>query len=84
MNSTARIFKDRLIKTRLERFTRESISDYDAKYKEICLWCKATTESDLAKTKETAVQGAFMTRLFNQVFGYLEIMDDTDCYHQER
>ena len=84
MNSTPQIFKDRLINSRLAHFTRDNVPNFDAKFKEIGLWCNATAEQHLDRTKETAVQGAFMTRLFNQVFGYLEIMDDTDCYNQER
>lgn len=84
MSSTAKIFKERLIKNRLERFTRESVPDFDVKYREVCLWCRATTERNLDKTKEVTVQGSFMTRLFNQVFGYTEVIDDTNCYHQER
>lgn len=84
MNSTPYIFKERLINNRLAHFTRENIPDYTKKYKEVCLWCNATAEQHLDRTKETAVQGAFMTRLFNQVFGYLEVVDDTSCYNQER
>ena len=84
MNSTPQIFKERLINSRLAHFTRDNVPDFAAKFKEIGLWCNATAEQYLDRTKETAVQGAFMTRLFNQVFGYLEIMDDTLCYNQER
>lgn len=84
MNSTPQIFKERLINSRLAHFTRDNVPDFAAKFKEIGLWCNATAEQHLDRTKETAVQGAFMTRLFNQVFGYLEIMDDTLCYNQER
>ena len=84
MNSTARIFKDRLIKNRLERFTRENVPEFDDKFRQICGWCKSTTKGDLDKTKEVAIQGLFMTRIFNQVFGYKEVIDDTDCYNQER
>ena len=84
MNSTPQIFKERLINSRLAHFTRDNVPDFAAKFKEIGLWCNATAEQHLDRTKETAVQGAFMTRLFNQVFGYLEIVDDIDCYNQER
>ena len=82
MNSTPYIFKERFINNRLAHFTRNSIPDFDAKYKEICRWCNATAEQYLDKTKETTAHGAFMTRLFNQVFGYLELMDAED-YNQE-
>ncbi len=84
MNSTPRIFKEKLIQNRLAHFTRDSVPDFDAKFREVCLWCNATAEKHLDRTKETAVQGAFMTRLFNQVFGYAEIIDNADCYNQER
>lgn len=84
MNSTPQIFKERLIDSRLAHFTRDNVPDFAKKFKEICLWCNATAEQHLDRTKETAVQGAFMTRLFNQVFGYLEVVDDTPCYNQQR
>lgn len=84
MNSTPQIFKNRLISSRLARFTRDNIPNFETKFKEICLWYKSVTESNLDRTKETSVQGLFMTRLFNQVFGYLEVVDDTLCYNQER
>ena len=84
MNSTPQIFKERLIKNRLEHFTRDNVPDFDARFKEVGLWCNATAEKHLDRTKETNVQGAFMTRLFNQVFGYAEIIDNAECYNQER
>lgn len=84
MNATPKIFKERFINSRLTHFTRSNIPDYERKYKEICKWCNATAEQHLDRTKETAVQGAFMTRLFNQVLGYLEIVDDGNLYNQER
>lgn len=84
MNSTPQIFKERLIQNRLSHYSRTNIPDFEAKFKEVGLWCNATAEQHLDRTKETTVQGAFMTRLFNQVFGYLEVVDDTDCYNQER
>ena len=84
MNSTPQIFKDRLINGRLSHFSRDDVPDFDKKFHEISLWHKSCTEKDLDKTKETSVQGLFMTRLFNGVFGYSEIVDVGDCYNQER
>ena len=84
MNSTAYIFKEKMIQSKLSHFTRDNIPDFDSKMKEITKWYNASAEKYLDRTKETAVQGAFMTRLFNQVFGYTEIVDDGDCYNQER
>ena len=84
MNSTPQIFKDRLINGRLSHFTKEDVTDFDKKFHEITLWHKSCTEKDLEKTKETSVQGLFMTRLFQGVFGYSEIVDEGDCYNQIR
>lgn len=84
MNSKPQIFKDRFIRSKLSHYSKNNISDYQSKFTEICKWCNATSEKYLDKTKETAVQGAFMTRLFNQVLGYSEIVDDGDIYNQER
>ncbi len=83
MNSTPRIFKERLINKRLAHFSRDNIPDFETKFMEAKRWCNATAEKYLDRTKETAVQGAFMTRLFNQVFGYYEVID-APCYNQTR
>ena len=83
MNSTPKIFKDRLVSSRLAHFSRYDVPDFDKKFEEVKKWCNATAEKHLDRTKETSVQGAFMTRLFNQVFGYSQIIDDGDCYYQE-
>ncbi len=83
MSSIPFIFKNKLVEKRLEHFTSDSIPNYDAKLAEIRRWYNATAEEHLDRTKETDVQGAFMTRLFGQVFGYLQIMDDGNCYTQE-
>ena len=84
MNSTPRIFKERLISKRLAHFTKENVPGFEQKFHEINLWQKSATSGNLDKTKESSIQGSFMTRLFNQVFGYYEIMDDTPCYNQTR
>lgn len=84
MNSTPQIFKEKLINGRLSHFTKDDITDFDKKFHEISLWHKSCTEKDLEKTKETSVQGLFMTRLFQGVFGYSEIVDAGDCYNQIR
>lgn len=84
MNSTPHIFKERLIKGRLSHFAKEDVPDFEKKFHEITLWHTSCTEKDLEKTKETSVQGLFMTRLFRGVFGYSEIVDEGDCYNQLR
>ena len=56
MNSTPQIFKERLIKNRLAYFTRDNVPDFDARFKEVGLWCNATAEKHLDRTKETNVQ----------------------------
>ena len=84
MDSTPYIFKEKLIKSRLEHFTKDSIPNFEEKFKEIVRWYNASAEKYLDRTKETEIQGTFMTRLFNGVFGYNEIIDDGDCYNQVR
>lgn len=84
MNSTPKIFKDRFIEGRLSHFSKDDVPDFDKKFHEIKLWHKSCTEKDLEKTKETSVQGLFMTRLFNGVFGYSEIVDEGEVYNQVR
>lgn len=84
MNSVPFLFKKRLVDNRLEHFTSLNIPDFDRKYEEICKWCIAANDTNLDKIKETAVQGTFMTRVFNQILGYTEIIDNGECYNQER
>lgn len=84
MNSTPHIFKERLINGHLSHFTKDDVPDFDKKFREITLWQTSCTEKNLEKTKETSVQGSFMTRLFRGVFGYSEIVDEGDCYNQLR
>ena len=80
MNNTPKIFNERLVNGYLNKFTRDDIPDFDKKFGEIKLWC----DSAIRDIKEVAIQGTFMTRVFNQVLGYKEIVDIGDCYNQER
>ncbi len=84
MNSVAYIFKKYLTNNRLEHYDQNNIVDFDKKYEEICKWCDAANDTNLDKIKETAIQGTFMTRVFDQILGYLEIIDNGECYNQER
>lgn len=70
MNSTAKIFKDRLIENYLSKFTKENVPDFEGKWKKINLWRKACVEGNLEHTKESAIQGSFMVQIFEYVLGY--------------
>lgn len=83
MNSTAHIFKEKMVQRKLSHFTRDNIPEYDRKWDEIRKWYNASAEKYIDKTKETAVHGYFLTRLFNQVFGYTQLVDDGDCFFQD-
>ncbi len=83
MNSTVHIFKEKMVQSKLSHFTRDNIPEYDKKWDEIRKWYNASAEKYLDKTKETAVHGYFLTRLFNQVFGYTQLVDDGDCFFQD-
>jgi hypothetical protein len=83
MNSTAKIFKDRLIEKYLSKFTSDDIVDFPNKWKKIKLWRKSCIEGDLEHTKETAIQGAFMVQIFEYVLGYsTQTGTENDIYNQ--
>lgn len=86
MNSTAKIFKDRLINNYLSKFDKSDIPDFESKWKRILNWRKACIQSDLKHTKETQVQGDFMVQIFDEVLGYATMTStDDDClYHQKQ
>lgn len=80
MNSTPRIFKEKLINARLSRFSANNIPDFERKFNEICQWQNSCSKGDLNRTKETSVQGFFLTRVFKDVFGYNELVGE-GCMH---
>ena len=61
MNATMQIFNPKLLKARLDAFFDSDIPDLQKKRTRIKNWQFSIENSDLSKTKETAVQG--MSRL---------------------
>ena len=85
MNSADKIFKDRLIKNHLSKFSRDHVPDFDKKYRIMKRWHNASAEQHLDRTKETQIQGTFMSQVFEYVLGYVTITGtDADIYNQKQ
>ena len=69
VNSIDKIFKERLLKNYLSKFHRDNISNFDEKFKIMKRWHNASAEQYLDRTKETQIQGTFMTQVFESVLG---------------
>lgn len=85
MNSIDKIFKDRLIQNYLSKFSRDDIPNYNEKFKIMQRWHNASSEQYLDRTKETQIQGTFMTQVFESVLGYTTVTGaDADVYNQKQ
>jgi type I restriction-modification system DNA methylase subunit len=73
MNNTPVLFNRRILDKYLFSFSHDQITDYDGKRAEMMRWKKAVETGDLAKTKETSVQGQFLAKVFERVLGYTSI-----------
>lgn len=85
MNSTDKIFKDRLIQNYIKKFTKENIPNFDEKYRIMKRWHNASAEQYLDRTKETEIQGTFMVQVFEFVLGYkTSTGTDSDIFNQKQ
>ncbi len=85
MNSTDKIFKDRLIQKYLSKFTKGNIPNFDEKFKIMKRWHNASAEKYLDRTKETEIQGTFMVQVFENVLGYsTSTGTDSDIFNQKQ
>ncbi len=85
MNSANKIFKDRLIKNHLSKFSRDNVPGFVEKYRIMKRWHNASAEQYLDRTKETQIQGTFMSQVFENVLGYATITGtDEDIYNQKQ
>ncbi len=85
MNSTDKIFKDRLIQKYLGKFTKDNISNFDEKFRIMKRWYNASAEQYLDRTKETEIQGTFMVQVFESVLGYkTSTGTDDDIFNQKQ
>ena len=46
-------------------------------------WAKKVATDGLGGETEKALQGLFLTRIFDQVLGYRQVVDDADVYHMK-
>lgn len=85
MNSTDKIFKDRLIQNYLSKFDRDNIPNFEEKFRIMKRWYNASADQYLDRTKETQIQGTFMTHVFESVLGYATVTGtDADIYNQKQ
>ena len=79
MNAITHIFNPKLLKARLDAFPEAGIPDLQKKRTRIANWQYSIENSDLSKTKETAVQGMFFEQIFDGVLGYASMIGNKTC-----
>lgn len=85
MNSTDKIFKERLIQNYLNKFTKEDVPNFDEKFRIMKRWHNASAEKYLDRTKETEIQGTFMVQVFENVLGYATSTGtESDVFNQKQ
>lgn len=70
MSELESLFKTKILQRHLKNFDINTIPDLALKRKELNAWKYSIENSDLEKTKETAIQGSFMERIFGKVLGF--------------
>ncbi len=76
MKNIEPLFPKKLLERRLKSFDLSSLPDIAEKTTELGKWRTAILGGNLDKTKETAVQGQFFSRIFGRVLGYTSVIDD--------
>ncbi len=85
MNTIPKIFKDRLIKNYMSKFSKDNINDFEQKWKQIKKWRKSCIQGDLEHTKETQIQGVFLVQIFDEILGYSTVTStDSDFFNQKQ
>lgn len=84
MNTTAKMFKDRLINKYLSKFSKDNINDFERKWKRIQNWRKSCIQGDLEHTKETQIQGAFLVQIFDEILGYSTVTSTDDEFFYQK
>lgn len=84
MNSIPRIFNERLAASHLSTFTHDNIPNFEQKWATIKKWKRSCVEGDLERTKEKEIQGNFLTRVFDDILGYVAVTNkETDFFFQK-
>ena len=82
MSSASKIFKEKLLKGYLDAFHLENIESIDEKWKIMKKWQNVYKKGVLHRTKETAVQGLFLSQVFGDVLGYKTFVDGVNEWNQ--
>lgn len=75
MNKIGHIFKNDLLKAYLARISDDTIPEFKHKWDIIQKWRRSCIEGDLTSTKETSVQGLFLSEIFGSILGYSTVID---------
>lgn len=82
MSSASKIFKEKLLKGYLDAFHLENMESIDEKWKIMKKWQNVYKKGVLHRTKETAVQGLFLSQVFGDVLGYKTFVDGVNEWNQ--
>ena len=72
------LFNKRLLQTHLNSFDYPSDYDYERAQHTISLWQKSIRNGNYDKTKETQIQSMFLTKFFNEILGFIEMLEGSD------
>jgi len=75
VNNTPMLFNNKIMDKYMSAFSCEQIADYARKHAEMLKWKTSIENSDLQKTKETAVQGKFVESVFEKILGYTTFLE---------
>lgn len=70
MKTIEPLFQPKTLEKHLKNFSLEDIPDYKKMLSRLSNWKISIENSDLERTKETAVQGLFCEQIFSQILGY--------------
>jgi type I restriction-modification system DNA methylase subunit len=78
------LFNNKILENRLKNYADADITDFERKFSVMQRWKKSIDNSDLLKTKETSVQGQFLSQIFGDVLGYAEMIgnDEWNIVHE--
>ncbi len=82
MNEYKSLFNANILKKILLKYDKSSIPNFSEKIIEIAKWKKSIESGNLAKTKETSIQGKFLTSVFEKILGYNTLIENSEEFNQ--
>lgn len=78
MKTIEPLFQPKTLEKHLKNFSLEDIPDYKKMLSRLSNWKISIENSDLERTKETAVQGLFCEQIFSQILGYASLIGNKE------